>query len=130
MRLSKSSSSSRGEVDSGAQPQEDRQAYRQARQRQAQWSPHTCSGRVKSGRRVYQWSSVVDWAMPGRPGTMGQCRAQSESSRVKTNRVESERVKLCVVGTELNRKLCRGVAWWCGTTAASYGEVNWIEGRL
>lgn len=43
---------------------------------------------------------VASWtvAMPGRPGTMGQCRGQLESSRVKSNRVESEGLKLRVVG--------------------------------
>lgn len=97
MRLSKSSPS-RGEVDSRAQPREDRQAHRQAIQETGTMVPsHVYQTRQT---RPQGLPGVASWtvAMPGRPGTIGQCRVQFESSRVKWNRVESEGLKLRVVG--------------------------------
>lgn len=117
MRLSKNSNSSRGEVDSGAQPREDRQAYRQTdRDRHSTEVPsHTCSGRVKSGRRVYQEPSVG----------LGHARSAwdngpvSSASRAESSQIES-RVTLGVRSrSELNRKLCRGAGLWRGTTVAA-----------
>lgn len=94
MRLSKSRPS-RGEVDSRAQPREDRQAHRQAIQKQAQWSPHTCTRRVKPGRRVYQESPVGLWPCPVDLGQWAS--VESSSSRAESNGIESsQRVSSCV----------------------------------